>query len=171
MEISYRNSFGDFLRFSLYYILRSKLSLIALGFVLFAIGRLALDVARGVHFSLPGKIIAFSIVLLGGFGGFLILVLILILISAFFSYRAYCAKWSACKIQVTENSLLAESPVARTEIQWQGIEAIKQTRSLILIYVTKRMAYLVPKRAFANEIDANKFFADLSERWGKYKNR
>jgi hypothetical protein len=169
MEISYKNDFQDFLHFNLYSILNSKISLLALGLVLFAIGRLALDVAREVHFSSLGKIMAFSMVLVGEFGMFVVVIMILVLISVFFSYRAYIAKWGECKIQLTENSLLAESPVARSEIQWKAIEAIKQNKRLILIYVTKRMAYLVPKRSFAHETDANKFFASLSERWGQSK--
>jgi hypothetical protein len=169
MEISYKNNFQDFLHFNLYSILNSKISLLALGLVLFAIGRLALDVAREVHFSSLGKMIAFSLVLIGGFGMFVVVIMILILISVFFSYRAYIAKWSECKIQLTENCLLVESPAAQSEIQWKTIEAIKQNKRLILIYVSKRMAYLVPKRSFAHETDANKFFTSLSERWGQYK--
>jgi hypothetical protein len=98
-----------------------------------------------------------------------VVIMILILISVFFSYRAYISKWGECKIQLTENGLLAESPVARSEIQWKAIEAIKQNKRLILIYVTKRMAYLVPKRSFAHETDANKFFTSLSEHWGQYR--
>jgi len=165
MEISYKNNFWDFVQFHLYQISRSKISLAALALVLFSVGRLALDVAQRVRFSLFGKIIAFNIVVVGGFTLFLVFVLILILMSAFATYLVHRGKSGECKVQASDNGLIVETSIARSEIKWTGIEAIKQNKSLILIYVTKRMAYLVPRRVFANKADANKFFTDVTQHW------
>ena len=62
MEVTYRNHFGDFVRFNLYASLRSKVILISGGIVLFAITRLAWDVARQIELPLFGKILICSLV-------------------------------------------------------------------------------------------------------------
>ncbi len=169
MEISYKNSFQDFIQFNLYYLFHSKIALLIMALVLVPLGHLALDVARDVGFSTFGKVIVFSTVSIMGFGVFLVFVMILLLLAVFFSYRAHLAKWGICKIQIAESALVAESKVARSEVQWAGIEAIRRSKGLTLIWVTKRMAYLVPKRAFANETEANRFFAYANELWEKNK--
>ena len=169
MEISYRNSFGDFLQFGFYQTFRSKIILISLAFVLFAVGRLAFDVARTIDFSIFGKILTFSIVLAGGFIAFLLFLAAILLISALASSIARKGKSGECKIQVTENGLIVESSVARSDIKWSGINSIKQTNKFILIYLTKRMAFVVPKRVFASETDANNFFSYIKDLWATHK--
>ncbi len=171
MEISYKNSFWDHLQFNLYLILHSKIALIILLVpILFNVGWLAFDLLRSPRSSSAvAKVISLIILCIGGFGVLLLLLMFVVLIGAFATYFGRNAKWDEAKIQVTENNLITEASVGRSEIQWSGIKAIKQNKRFIFIFLSAYMACVVPKRAFATEADANRFFAYITELWEKHK--
>ncbi len=169
MEVSYKINFWDYFHFNWYTIFHAKISLILVTPVVFSVGWLALDVARRVDISLLGKVLAFLIVLFFGLGTFLLVMIVLSLITMPISYLMRKAKWNAKKILATEDSLLVETWMAKEEIKWPAIEAIKRSQRLILIYVSKSTAVVVPKRSFARELDADKFFVYISELWERYK--
>lgn len=170
MEISYRNSFWDYVQFTLYTTLRSKLSLIFIVPALFILGDLALDAWRTTQeSSLFVRVIVFSIFFIVGLVAFLLLVLVIILIGSFVMYAGRNVKWDQAKIQATENGFTTEASVGRSEVQWSGVKAIKQNKRLIFIFISTYMAFIVPKHAFAQETDANKFFTYINELWEKHK--
>jgi hypothetical protein len=167
MEISYKNTFWEILQFNLSHLLGSWIFWISLGLVLFVMGDLAVDVAPKLDFSAIGKMISFLLVLCGGFSAFLLFIMIVALISVFYSYRTNQEKWGKCKIEAKEEGLFAQSPLAKSEIKWSAVGAIKKKRNVIYMYITKQMAYVIPKRAFANESEFAKFFSIANEFWVK----
>ena len=167
MEISYKNTFWEILQFNLNHLLSSWILWISLGLVLFVMGDLGIDVARKLDFSAIGKMISFLLVLCGGFGAFLLFMMIITLISVLYSYRTNQEKWGKCKIEVKEEGLFAQSPLAKSEIKWSAVGAIKKKRNVLYMYITKQMAYVIPKRAFTNESEFAKFFSIANEFWTK----
>jgi hypothetical protein len=49
-----------------------------------------------------------------------------------------------------DEGLKSDSDLAHVEIKWSGFEKFKETKNLFLIYQTKDVAGITPKRAFPN---------------------
>jgi len=49
-----------------------------------------------------------------------------------------------------DEGLTSDSDIAHVEIKWSSFEKFKETKNLFLIYQTKDVAGITPKRAFPN---------------------
>jgi hypothetical protein len=69
-----------------------------------------------------------------------------------------------------------EMASGRTELQWATFTRVRETRELFLFYVQKHLAHPIPKRAFANELEIERFrelvrrhIQDVSLRGGSHR--
>ncbi len=167
MEISIENTFWDYLQFNWYYWLRSKFALVLLAILLFPVGWIMLDVAREWDFSSFLGVIVFSIMVVIVSGIVVLFMALIILLSTFVAYKGRNPKLAESKLRVAESGLVAEASVGRSELQWSAVRAIEQNKHCIFIFFNAYAACVVPKRAFANKAEADKFFNYTSELWGK----
>lgn len=58
-----------------------------------------------------------------------------------------------------ENGITTDSEIHHVETKWSSFERFKETKNLFLIFQTRDVAGIVPKRAFAGESDAQQFRA------------
>jgi hypothetical protein len=53
----------------------------------------------------------------------------------------------------SEDLVVQEMATGRAELQWATFLKVRETKDLLLFFVQKQLAYVVPKRAFQSEKD------------------
>jgi len=66
---------------------------------------------------------------------------------------------------VTSHGLRVSSPKANAEIPWTTFRDVKCTDGRVFFFMSKRLAYIVPSRAFDSGADFNAFTAAALEYW------
>jgi len=66
---------------------------------------------------------------------------------------------------VGEAALRITSPKFSSEIRWSTLRNMKRTEDRLFFFVTKRLAYIVPRRAFDSDADFEAFAAAAADRW------
>ncbi len=64
-------------------------------------------------------------------------------------------------IELTDNGIITEDRYERSERVWDVIQRLIRTKRFILVYVSQRQAFVVPKRAFPNDQEWDSFYEIL----------
>jgi vacuolar-type H+-ATPase subunit I/STV1 len=163
MEVSYKNSLEDILKFRVLWMLTTPTGLLFIifiaGYLSFAIYRIVRDIKEG----LIVQIILFLII--AGVIGFLFLSLYFFLLLAAWLFRKPQAKQTG-RLRADESGIAYESPVLQTKFKWSEIRKVERKLGLTLIWLSWRSALLIPDRAFLGNTEAAKqFFAHVREKW------
>jgi hypothetical protein len=67
--------------------------------------------------------------------------------------------------EVAPAGLRISSPKLSSEIRWSALRDMKQAEDRLFFFVTKRLAYIVPRRAFDSDSDFEAFAAAAADRW------
>lgn len=62
-------------------------------------------------------------------------------------------------------ALLISSPKAKSEVPWTTFTDLKLVEGRLFIFMSKRLAYVIPRRAFDSDADFEAFAAAAAERW------
>jgi hypothetical protein len=129
-----------------------------------------LDIVRHDEFpSLAIKALAFVLLSIAGVTFLLIMLLIGTTLTILTSRRK--SSTIDVKIVATDNWLVVECSEGRSETKWSAIDKVTQTNNFILIYLSDKMAYVIPKRVFSAQEDAQKFFTYISGLWRTAKHK
>jgi hypothetical protein len=160
MEVSYENTVTDLVRFNRYHQLRHPYLYIMAVLPTLILVKDTWRLARGQ----PGAWLVTLVVL-----QLAIFVLVYVVTIAglylFLGLRRDRPAHRQHRITLTKTSVIEESPVNRTESAWAGVVKVAQTRRVILIYIARNLAHVVPKRAFATPLEAESFFNEAMARW------
>jgi hypothetical protein len=63
------------------------------------------------------------------------------------------------------DALLVESPKARSEVLWNAIQDVRRAQDRMFFFMSKRLAYMVPRRAFGSDAEFEEFAAAADQRW------
>ena len=64
-------------------------------------------------------------------------------------------------------ALFADSPKGRSEIPFTAFHEVKRVDDRVFLFMSKRLAYIVPRRAFDSDADFEAFATAAEERWSK----
>ena len=180
MEATYKIGFWDMVWFNFYQIPRTLTGQISIGIIALALGYVifsafgdntdATDTTFPFWINVLSYIILYIVVLVA----ILLAIVALIFLVLGFTYITSQSQRQQtkkeCKLSVSENGVISESSIGRSEIKWSGIVKIRQSRNYILFYFSERAALLIPKRVFVNRADAEKFFNYSYQIWERAKN-
>ena len=62
------------------------------------------------------------------------------------------------KIILNDNDVVEMTEVGESKTSWRGVHRLEQSDEYIFVYTTAIGAHVIPKRAFANRNDADKFW-------------
>lgn len=156
-EIVYRNNFLDIIWFNIYQTPRSRTFQIAFIIIVLGVAQVTFGSLIDTQLSFIVKILTFFLILLGLFSGILAFSLAAIIFT--YIMRKFDIRYMQnCKLSVSEGGAMSETPFKNNGIKWSGIKSIKQVSNYILFYFSDMAAIMIPKRAFSNKIEADKFF-------------
>ena len=155
MTIRYTNTFRDIMAFCFYHYPRSPLVLgiYGVGFILVT---LVIVQAIPGDVSPIAKVITFVIMELIAFvliAGFFALTVILSMVS-----RRNKTLLTEHTITIADASFAEETAYNKTDHKWSSVQKLARTRWHILIYVAQHAAYVVPRRAFRDDIEWDSFY-------------
>ncbi len=170
MEVSYRNGFWDIVWFNFYLLTHTLRYQIVYGLLFLGFGYFYFNGLVDDKLPFLIKVLAFILTIIQLavlFAGFIFAI-------SGFSYIANQTQRQQLKqdrkLSVADNGVIAEWAIGRSEIKWPGIKKIRQTHNYILFNITERQGWIIPKRAFADRADAEKFFTYSYQLWEKGKN-
>ena len=73
------------------------------------------------------------------------------------------------KIDSESSVLVIDNIYGHSEINWSQMHKIYKLKNLLLIYMTKNAAIVIPKRIFATEQEMNETWELIQECYNKYK--
>jgi len=73
--------------------------------------------------------------------------------------------YSEQSFALRDEGLFVDSVKYRTEIAWKGIVAVRRTDDRVFFFMGKRLAYIVPQRAFDSDAEFESFAAAGEQRW------
>lgn len=68
------------------------------------------------------------------------------------------------RITLQDDSLYCEAPSGESKVKWDAVERVVVNNNHVLLYLGSMNALVIPKRAFANEIDMNFFVEEVQQR-------
>jgi hypothetical protein len=157
LEITYRTNFWDIAWFNLYQTPRNRSVQISSALGIILISFLSFSILSATKYSIGMKVLINLLVLALIFIGNIALIFTILVIKYVvrqFDIRAM----QACKLSVSAAGVISETGFKNNAIKWSGIEKIQENSRYIMLYLSDTKAHLIPKRAFANESDAEKFF-------------
>jgi hypothetical protein len=169
LETTYRNNFWDIVWFNLYQTPRSRTSQISFVIIILIVTFLLFSSLSDTELSFGDKIFTYVIILISIFIGIAMInfaILGFMYVVRQFDIRAI----QNCKLSVSEGGAISETPFKNRGIKWSEIEKIQQSSRYIMLYLSDRAALLIPKRAFANKFDAERFFEYSLSCFEKFKN-
>lgn len=177
MEVTYRRSFWDMVWFNFYQTPRTLTSQILFGIITLAIGygvfTAFVDNLTDNKFPLWIYVLSYSILFILELLATFLIIAALIFLVLIFTYITSQSQRKQnrqeCKLSVSENGLISETPIGRSEIKWSGIVKIHQSYRYVLLYFSERTALLIPKRAFVNKAEADDFFNYAYQFWDMAK--
>lgn len=147
-DIEYEITLGDFLEISWRH-RRSSISWI------FAIAACALGVLSGLLLYMPADPWPYRIA--GGLAGFFLLILLVAPpLNCRLAYRRNRRLFATRKISISEQGIVADSQLGHGETNWKSYQRFKETKHLFLLYQSRDMVVILPKRAFADQEDLEK---------------
>jgi hypothetical protein len=153
LEVTYRNDFWDIVWFNFYQTPRARTTQISFVVMMLALAYLIFSALSDAEYSFSDKILTYVIALISIFLG--LIVLGFIILSFMYIVRQFDIRakqdW---KLSVSESGITSETPFKYKETKWSGIEKIHQNSKYVMIYLSDRCAYLIPKRNLAGKVDA-----------------
>ena len=73
--------------------------------------------------------------------------------------------YSAQSLALRDGGLFVDSAKYKTEIAWRGIVDVRRSADRIFFFMGKRLAYIVPRRAFDSDADFENFASVGEQRW------
>lgn len=163
MEISYKNSFADLIKFNLYHLPTIRLLQILLPIWLLFMSHAFYTIWQKTQTSIAVLIIGMLLhdifwLLVMGLTIFLVVVL---------SYLPRLNKSFITQhtIAISQSGLSEATAFNRTEYQWPGIVKISQNRHYFFVYTSQHGSHVIPRRAFADAASAQAFFDAMRHWW------
>lgn len=78
---------------------------------------------------------------------------------------------STKRITIDEKGFREASAVSEGHTLWQGVDRIERTPTMMLVYVDKIIAYVIPIRSFSTPEQANQFYENMLAYWHKANGR
>ena len=69
---------------------------------------------------------------------------------------------------VADDCFRAESSRGKTEIRWSAVPKIRETEGRLFVYLTRRQAFIVPRRAFEADDDFSAFAQAAKHHWKQH---
>lgn len=66
---------------------------------------------------------------------------------------------------ITPSALQVSSPKSRSELQWSAFPDLKRVGDRLFVFMTKRQAFVIPRRAFASDSEFESFAAAARQCW------
>jgi len=155
ITISYKNTFGDILRFWLYHQTRSPVTIGLLTVIVFMTSYFTItSIPRDE--DLIVQLITFVVAegfVLGLFFGLIGAVTVLSMISG--KNKTLLTEHT---ITLQEDSFTVETTYSKTVSKWPSAQKLGRNKSYIFIYVSQHAAHVVPRRAFHDEDQWNAFY-------------
>lgn len=159
MTITYCNKFRDWVAFQAYCAPRNPITILtSVGFFLFVTSQVVLPRAH----ALPSSVPLFACV----FGFILVELALIAFILAFLAFitilqmifprdkQLYCER----KVGIDNDALYTESEYSRTETRWSVVRKLVRTPSYIFMFLGQHNAVVVPRRAFEEAKEWEKFY-------------
>lgn len=67
--------------------------------------------------------------------------------------------WGRNRLTLNEDEMLETSAIGESRTLWTGVERIAQNKDYIFIYITAVSAFIIPKRAFKDNQEAEGFYS------------
>ncbi len=156
-EVVYRNNFLDIAWFNIYQFPRSRTIQISFILIILGVAQVIFGSLSDSEFSFGTKILTFLIILVILFLGLLAFTFAVLVFT--YTIRKFDIRSiQNCKLSVSEGGALSETPFRNNGIKWSGIKKIQRVSNYILFYFSDMAAIMIPRRIFASEIEADKFF-------------
>ena len=168
MQVTYTNRFLDFVRFNAYHLPRMTSMQIVVGvLVLMHAWSFGPSLAK-MKESVPMKAAVYATTLLLFFAVLLVAQFLFILLS----YRPSRNKAFLTEhiLTASDDGVVEDTAYGSSSSTWAGITKVGQNRGYIFVYVQENMAHVIPKRAFASEADASRFYDFVQSRVASTKN-
>ena len=162
MEVKYRNTLADLIRFNVYVQVRQRVlqilcALLSLGLVYTlwpTIGQSDTGLAIKIVILLALLVIILSI-----FG---VIAFLFTILSVFLSRSRHIL--GEHTVALNENGIVETTSLGRHETTWQGVHRIVETGTLVMLFITPLSAHLIPRHAFDNPSDLDRFVSYVKER-------
>lgn len=162
MTVQYRNSMSDLLWFNAYTIPRIRgMQVITLVIVL-VFGYLFASTLRPLRAPVPTKWAVFTVLMIGALLFVAVTTILFTLVSSYPRYGRTVREEHT--ISLTENGIVEEGIHSRHTIAWAGVLRVRRTPRAVLIYLTETGAHIIPRRAFDNDADFDRFFRLAAKR-------
>lgn len=177
MEATYKIGFWDMVWFNFYQMPRMLSGQVSIGIIALVVGYIIFsafgentDTTFPTWINFLSYVVVYIVVLVT----ILLAILVLTFLVHGFIYMTSPSQRQQtkkeCKLLVSENGVISETTIGRSEIKWSGIVKIRQSRNYILFYFSERAALVLPKRVFVNRADAEEFFNYSYQIWERAKN-
>jgi len=156
VEVTYRNTLLDMMRFRVHAMPRQRgfqfvfvISAIVIGYTFWS------SIRRLDATSLE-KVVVFTVLL----SGFLLLLSLVTLSASFLSLLVDHKRRVGIDYTLSfdDSGVVEISKNERIETSWAGISKVVRTRQLFFLFIGPCRAYVIPKRAFTDPADADRFF-------------
>jgi hypothetical protein len=68
------------------------------------------------------------------------------------------------ELELTDEGVSIKTPYAQNLVFWHGLPRLVVTGEIIILYISKRAAHLIPKRAFGSGVEREQFISILTAR-------
>lgn len=169
IEVSYQNAFWDLLWFNLYQLPRARTFYIVNGLLLLSNALIVLVLLGDSEYPFFIKALTYMVITTLIFS--IISVLSLITLVVVYAYRKiqHHRTRQDSRVSISESGVTCESPSDLRQIKWSGVAKVQQSASYILIYLSDIEAFVIPKSAFHEGSDANRFLSQSLEYWQNAK--
>lgn len=163
MEIRYKNTFSDLIKFNLYHHPRI-LSLQAIT-IFFLVVFLWETYRYWQKTDSPILALIISWLIVSIFWAFLVGIMMFVGIMLTNLPKLNKSFLTEHTLIVSDSGLVDETSFNRTEQKWSGVIKVSQNRHYIFIYTAQHAAHVVPKRAFVDVGRAESFYNDVCNWW------
>ena len=159
MTITYRNGFRDWLAFQAYCVPRNPITILtSIGFFIFVTTQVVLPRAHAMPSSVPLAACVFGFIVVElALIAFILVFLGLITILPMLYPRdklLYCDR----KLRIDNDAFYIESEYNRSETRWSVVRKMVRTPSYIFMFLSQHNAVVVPRRAFEEAAEWDKFY-------------
>lgn len=162
MTVRYRNSISDLLWFNAYTIPRLRGMQIVFLLIILVLGYLFASTLRPMPVPVPTKYAWFTLLMIGALLFVAVTTVLFSLVSGFPRYGRTVREEHT--VSLTGEGIVEQGIYSRHTVAWAGVRRVRRTRRAVLIYLTDTAAHIVPRRAFANGDEFDRFFRFARER-------
>ena len=160
ITVVYRNSFRDYLGFSIYYYVRNPV-IWGIFIIILAVGikpNLGSVLEVAADHSLVYQVILFITLELVPEFIFLFIIITGIVIDSLI--KSLHSRHIQCSITLGNGVILNETQYSRGELKWQGVRKIARTKNYIYLFILHHGAICIPRSAFSSTQSWDSFFAE-----------